>query len=205
LGVGTSSPNTSAKVDVDATNKGVLLPRVTLTGSTDATTIVTPATSLLVYNTATVSDVVPGYYYNSGTSGSPVWIRLNTTVKHTIGESFGGGIVFYVTPDGLHGLIAETQDCGAGPWSYAGNDISNPQLHSSAGKLFFDWRTPTIVELGLLYVNKLAAGISMTNVFWSSTEVFNNNTTAFTLNFYNGSYDLVSKTLYMYYRAIRSF
>ncbi len=79
LGVGTSSPNTSAKVEVDATNKGVLLPRVTLTGSTDATTIATPATSLLVYNTATVSDVVPGYYYNSGTSGSPVWIRLNTS------------------------------------------------------------------------------------------------------------------------------
>jgi uncharacterized protein (TIGR02145 family) len=77
LGVGTSSPNTSAKVEVDATNKGVLLPRVTLSGSTDATTIATPATSLLVYNTATVSDVVPGYYYNSGTSGSPVWVRLN--------------------------------------------------------------------------------------------------------------------------------
>jgi uncharacterized protein (TIGR02145 family) len=77
LGVGTSSPNTSAMVEVDATNKGVLLPRVTLSGSTDATTIATPATSLLVYNTATVSDVVPGYYYNSGTSGSPVWVRLN--------------------------------------------------------------------------------------------------------------------------------
>jgi hypothetical protein len=33
----------------------------------------------LVYNTATTSDVVPGYYYNSGTTSSPVWIRLNTS------------------------------------------------------------------------------------------------------------------------------
>jgi hypothetical protein len=65
-------------LEINATNKGVLIPRVTLTGSTDSTTIATPATSLLVYNTATTSDVVPGYYYNSGTSGSPVWIRLNT-------------------------------------------------------------------------------------------------------------------------------
>ena len=61
----------------------MLIPRVTLTGSTDATTIATPATSLLVYNTATTSDVVPGYYYNSGTSGSPVWIRLNTSTLVT--------------------------------------------------------------------------------------------------------------------------
>ncbi len=79
VGVGTNSPNGSSMLEINATNKGVLIPRVTLTGSTDATTIATPATSLLVYNTATTSDVVPGYYYNSGTSGSPVWIRLNTS------------------------------------------------------------------------------------------------------------------------------
>jgi hypothetical protein len=78
VGIGTTSPNASSMLEINATNKGVLIPRVTLTGSTDSTTIATPATSLLVYNTATTSDVVPGYYYNSGTSGSPVWIRLNT-------------------------------------------------------------------------------------------------------------------------------
>ena len=30
--------------------------------------------------------------------------------QHTIGEAFGGGIVFYVTPNGTHGLVAVTQD-----------------------------------------------------------------------------------------------
>ena len=79
VGIGTNSPNGSSMLEINATNKGVLIPRVTLTGSTDATTIATPATSLLVYNTATTSDVVPGYYYNSGTTSSPVWIRLNTS------------------------------------------------------------------------------------------------------------------------------
>jgi hypothetical protein len=79
VGIGTGSPNGSSMLEINATNKGVLIPRVTLTGSTDATTIATPATSLLIYNTATTSDVVPGYYYNSGTSVSPVWIRLNTS------------------------------------------------------------------------------------------------------------------------------
>lgn len=75
-----SSPNVSAMLDVRATNKGLLIPNVALTGSTDASTITTPAVSLLVYNTATVSNVTPGYYYNSGSGGSPVWTRLVTTL-----------------------------------------------------------------------------------------------------------------------------
>lgn len=75
-------PNNSAMLDVSATNKGLLIPQVALTGTADATTIPTPANSLLVYNTATTgtapNDVVPGYYYNAGTSNAPVWIRLTT-------------------------------------------------------------------------------------------------------------------------------
>jgi uncharacterized protein (TIGR02145 family) len=73
-----SSPNSSAMLDVSATNRGLLIPNIALTGTTDATTITTPAVSLLVYNTATVSTVTPGYYYNSGTTGSPVWTRVAT-------------------------------------------------------------------------------------------------------------------------------
>ncbi|MFT7001258.1 MAG: hypothetical protein ACJAZY_002370 [Spirosomataceae bacterium] len=71
----------SAMLEVSSPSKGILIPNVTLTGTTDATTIASPATSLLVYNTATVSDVIPGYYYNSGTSGSPIWIRLSTSTS----------------------------------------------------------------------------------------------------------------------------
>jgi uncharacterized protein (TIGR02145 family) len=68
----------SAMLEVNSASKGILIPNVSLTGSTDATTIALPAVSLLVYNTASVSDAIPGYYYNSGTSGSPVWTRLST-------------------------------------------------------------------------------------------------------------------------------
>jgi uncharacterized protein (TIGR02145 family) len=77
----------SAMLEVSSTSKGVLIPNVSLTGSTDATTIVLPAVSLLVYNTASVSDVIPGYYYNSGTAISPVWTRLSTgTSTGTAGD-----------------------------------------------------------------------------------------------------------------------
>jgi len=49
-----------------------LVPRVALTGTADVTTIASPATSLLIYNTATVSNVTPGYYYWSGAA----WTRV---------------------------------------------------------------------------------------------------------------------------------
>jgi uncharacterized protein (TIGR02145 family) len=68
----------SAMLEVSSPSKGILIPNVSLTGTTDATTITSPETSLLVYNTATVSNLIPGYYYNSGTSGSPIWTRLST-------------------------------------------------------------------------------------------------------------------------------
>jgi len=69
VGIGTNTPAASAQLEVSSTNKGLLIPQIALTGSTDALTISSPANSLLVYNTAITSDVVKGYYYNSGTSG----------------------------------------------------------------------------------------------------------------------------------------
>jgi hypothetical protein len=67
-----SDPAGSAMLDVSAANKGLLIPRIALTGTTDVTTIVSPAASLLVYNTATAGDVTPGFYYYDGAA----WKRL---------------------------------------------------------------------------------------------------------------------------------
>ena len=64
VGIGTLTPSSSAQLEVTASDKGVLIPRLNLTGSTDATTITSGnINSLLVFNTATVSDIKPGYYY----------------------------------------------------------------------------------------------------------------------------------------------
>lgn len=68
VGIGTSTPHTSAVLELQATNKGVLFPRVALTGKSDTTTIPSPATSLVVYNTATAGGLVPGFYYWNGTA-----------------------------------------------------------------------------------------------------------------------------------------
>lgn len=59
-------------LDISSNDKGMLIPRVSLTGTSDISTISSPATSLLVYNTRTVSNVTPGFYYWNGTA----WTRL---------------------------------------------------------------------------------------------------------------------------------
>ncbi len=70
------APDNSAGLDVNFTNKGLLIPRVALTSATDGATIPSPANSLLVYNTGTGGLAPAGYYYNAGTPGSPSWRRL---------------------------------------------------------------------------------------------------------------------------------
>lgn len=87
-----ASPNASSILDLTSSNKGVLIPRISLTSLTDATTIPTPATSLLVYNTNTAITNGTGYYYNNGTPASPVWVKF-VVVDNT-------GIVTSTTPGG---------------------------------------------------------------------------------------------------------
>lgn len=74
VGIGTSSP--SAKLDITSTNSGVLIPRVSLTGTGSASPLTSPATSTMVYNTANVGSgataVTPGFYYWNGAA----WVRL---------------------------------------------------------------------------------------------------------------------------------
>ncbi len=79
-GIGTTAPNASAKLEVAATDKGFLPPRVVLTATNAFSPIVgtaANATGLLVYNTAsagaTPNNVVPGYYYWNGTA----WIQIS--------------------------------------------------------------------------------------------------------------------------------
>ena len=57
----------TAILDIQATDRGILLPRVTLSSSTDQTTILNPAIGLLVYNTGTNPNfAVQGYMFWSG-------------------------------------------------------------------------------------------------------------------------------------------
>lgn len=107
-GIGTTSPDASAKLEVSSTNKGFLPPRVTLTSGTDNTTIPSPATGLMVYNTGNNAGLVAGYYYWNGSSWATIatasgysvgssYLRGSRSAAQTTGITTGGTIVFTQT------------------------------------------------------------------------------------------------------------
>jgi hypothetical protein len=66
-------PNSA--LEIESTNKGLLLPRLGLTSTTATAPLAAHIAGMTVYNTATTGDVTPGFYYNDGTK----WVRLFST------------------------------------------------------------------------------------------------------------------------------
>ena len=78
-GIGTTTPNASAKLDVSSTNKGFLPPRMTYA---QRTAISSPAEGLMVYQTDGTSGL---YYY-----GSSGWIYIINSTTNVVSVVNGG-------------------------------------------------------------------------------------------------------------------
>jgi hypothetical protein len=92
VGVGTTTPDSSAALEIKASDKGLLPPR--LTGAQRAA-IPSPATGLLVYQT----DGQAGYYYFSGAA----WLNLGTGAQPD-----ASGLLPGVPTSGLVSTLAGT-------------------------------------------------------------------------------------------------
>ncbi len=111
-GIGTTTPHASAKLDVSSTNKGFLPPRVTLTGISDNSTIASPATGLLVYNTGDNVGLTAGYYFWNGNAWATIataggsgsfaasFVRGSRTASQSVAV---GGIVSFSAVDNTAG------------------------------------------------------------------------------------------------------
>jgi hypothetical protein len=89
VGIGTTTPNANAILDVSATNKGLLAPRVNLVSLTgDVVTSfgisATPTTSLLVYNTTSSAVFQTGFYFWDGS----LWTKLNTGATSSVANAW---------------------------------------------------------------------------------------------------------------------
>lgn len=85
----------SALLDVNASplnNKGALMPRIALIATNNTAPVTTPATSLLVYNTATsgvgATAVSPGYYYWDGAQ----WVAFKVNIPSGIIVMWSGSV-----------------------------------------------------------------------------------------------------------------
>lgn len=70
VGIGTTSPSSSSILDVAATDKGVLVPRVAIADLNTAAPVTAPVESLIVYNTTVATGV--GFHYWDGAQWTPI-------------------------------------------------------------------------------------------------------------------------------------
>lgn len=108
VGIGTNTPNTSAKLDITANDKGVLIPRLT---SAQRLAIPSPANGLLVYDT----DADCFYYY---VAVSTSWVSLCAA---GVGATGPTGINGATGATGATGVTGATGDTGpTGPTGLQG-------------------------------------------------------------------------------------
>lgn len=151
----------------------------------------------------------------------------------TIGQHYGGGIVFYVDNTGQHGLITTTDNQSPSiQWSDGNALITNATgtligtgkgntiaIINAQGpgnyaaticdmleiKEYNDWFLPSKEELNLLYLQKAKGviGAFANDFYWSSTETSFNG--AWSQSFTNGANSSTNKDGAYCVRAIRAF
>jgi hypothetical protein len=150
--------------------------------------VTTAGADIAIAGTGTVADP---YVISSRTYTIGLWPEL-------------GGHVFWVSADGKHGLVAETQDQGISTtWYESQNVISDLSNHSVNGQNFRDWRLPTKYELNEMYLQGAAIGGFANNYYWSSTE--SDFPTAWLQEFITGGTLGLNKVNPFYVRAVRAF
>lgn len=156
-----TAPKTSAGLDVDFLDKGLLIPRVALDSTLDVMTIASPDSSLLVYNTATAgtppNNVTPGYYYFTGAA----WTRIangNPTVSGwgTVGNSGTNSSTNFIGTTDAADLAIKTNntqrlqitsDGNFGLGTEVGEDLTSSRLSIDGGTIATTDGLGTIVSI----------------------------------------------------------
>ena len=196
VGIGTTTPSSSAQLEVNSSTKGVLLPRVALTSLTSASPLTSPTTSMLVYNTASAgtypNNVTPGYYYWNGTA----WVRFEdqTTSPGGLEWNWSLGNPTSLTPAAT--LVGN-----------ASNTTGYVQLTSNGqgqnGKIYWqqtiDWSKPLHVSANL-YAGSVSNGGDGNWIFFgaNSTAIGSTATHSASANGISVFLDEYNNTIYVY-------
>ncbi|MEK7198561.1 MAG: hypothetical protein AAB212_01380, partial [Bacteroidota bacterium] len=105
-----SLADTSAILDITNAAKGILIPRMT---ATQRAAIFSPATGLLVFQT----DAPAGFYYNSGTAASPVWVLIQNSASGNITGTLTTGAQPNITSVGTLSNLSVTGTINGGTFS----------------------------------------------------------------------------------------
>ncbi|MEI6124036.1 MAG: hypothetical protein WCQ95_10470 [Bacteroidota bacterium] len=109
------APNADAGLDVDFSNKGILIPRVSLQSSSSFAPLSAHVAGMIVYNTATIADVKPGFYYDNGTKWIPGFLTGNS-----LGDMlYWNGTQWLTIPIGLPGQFLQVTGSNIPSWGGA--------------------------------------------------------------------------------------
>jgi len=145
---GSIPSNPAAGLDVNFPDKGLLLPRVALTGTTSFSPLTAHVAGMVVYNTATSGDVLPGYYFNDGTKWSPISLKANNA-----GDlQYWDGSNWVIIPIGTSGQVLQINSSGVPAWSAANSPTLTTKSitaitsisASSGGIILNDGGTPVL-------------------------------------------------------------
>lgn len=136
VGIGTTTPDPSAMLDIVANDKGLLIPRLTTTQRTTA--IASPATGLLVFDTDTNSF----WYYNgsgwvnlSGAGGGPAWLLNGNSATNPatnfIGTTDNQPLVFKINNQ-RHGWLGNGNIFWGINAGFSNTSVSNIGLGTAA-------------------------------------------------------------------------
>jgi hypothetical protein len=146
-----------------------------------------------------------------------------------IGQSYGGGIIFYIDGSGNHGLIVSASNLGNAKWGCEGTSIPGTSTAIGTGQAntttiangcstagiaaricndlvlngYDDWFLPSKDELNQLYLQEPVIGFLPYGNYWSSSEYNADNAWHQNLRFGNQFEDY--KSLFYNVRAIRAF
>jgi len=107
VGIGTAAPHPSARLEVAAADRGLLIPRIKLKSDTDHITILNPARALLIFNNRDTANVKSGFYYWNDS----IWIALTTELNISQTESNDWRLQGNVVQPGTH-FLGSTNNAG---------------------------------------------------------------------------------------------
>lgn len=217
-------PDTSAMLDVSSSNSGVLIPRISLSDTADASTIPYPSHSLIIFNTSATGGLVEGYYYNEGTDIAPHWVEF---VPNPMNKNFnmaGNKITNLATctndNDAANKAYVDAAVAGGGgggsanyPTFMSDESASTMNMMDAARYCntlsqdgYTDWRIPSLYEV-IYVVSVSTTAISNPtsgNYFWcSDLEPANYTSRYITARLLDGYTSYIAGSSSVYVRCVR--
>ena len=131
---------------------------------------------------------------------------ISSAATPKIGDSYAGGVVFYVDATGQHGLVAATADITVRSSAKEQRFFNWYRARVEANAMvdgYCDWFLPNKEQLHQIYLNRSAVGGIVNTYYWSSSEEDSNK--AWGEDFSSGEQLAGNKTNTSHVRAVRFF